>query len=50
MHIGIVTSINPLQITHMWQPSVKVDTSLRWWTYKGWLKRLGAEPVEPLPP
>lgn len=50
MHIGIVTNVNPLQITHMWQPSVKVDTSLRWWTYKGWLKRLGAEPVEPLAP
>lgn len=52
MHIGVVTSVNPLQITHMWKPTVKVDTSLRWWTYKGWIKKLGAEPKkeEPLPP
>ena len=51
MHIGVVTSVNPLQITHMWKPSVKVDTSLRWWTYKGWAKKLGAEPKdEPVAP
>lgn len=52
MHIGIVTSVNPLQITHMWRPSVKVDTSLQWWTYKGWIKKLGAEPKkeEPVAP
>ena len=40
MHIGIVTSLDPLEITHMWQPSVKVDTTLKWWTYKGWLKKI----------
>ena len=52
MHIGVVTSIEPLQITHMWQPTVTVDTSLKWWTYKGWIKKLGNEPssVEPRTP
>lgn len=50
MHIGVVTNIEPLQITHMWQPTVKVDTSLKWWTYRGWIKKLGAEPTEPVEP
>lgn len=49
MHIGIVTSINPLKITHMWKPTVKDDTTIRYWTYKGWLKRLGTEPVPETP-
>lgn len=46
MHIGIVTSVNPLNITHMWKPSVKIDTDIRWWRYKGWIKKLGAEPTD----
>ena len=46
MHIGIVTSLNPLRITHMWKPSVKDDTTLQWWTYKGWITKLGAEPTD----
>lgn len=49
MHIGVVTQVNPLQITHMWKPSVKVDTNIRYWIYKGWLKRLGTEPIPELP-
>lgn len=49
MHIGIVTSINPLNITHMWKPTVRVETKLGYFTYKGWLKRLGTEPVPELP-
>ena len=51
MHIGIVTSVNPFGITHMWKPSVKTDTSIgKYWVYKGWLKKLGNEPTIELPP
>lgn len=51
MHIGVVTSINPFEITHMWKPTVTVDKSIgKYWDYKGWLKRLGTEPVAELPP
>lgn len=51
MHIGVVTSVNPFGITHMWKPSVRTDTSIgKYWVYKGWLTRLGAEPIETLPP
>lgn len=49
MHIGVVTGVNPLNITHMWKPTVKVETKLGYFTYKGWLKRLGNEPVPELP-
>lgn len=50
IHIGIVTSVNPFRITHMWKPTVKDDTSIgRYWDYKGWLTRLGKEPVAELP-
>ena len=49
MHIGVVTGVNPLNITHMWKPTVKVETKLGYFTYKGWLKRLGSEPIPELP-
>ena len=46
MHIGVVTSVNPFGITHMWKPTVKTDTSIgKYWKYKGWLTRLGKEPT-----
>ena len=34
-HAGVVTSVNPLIITHMSSPSVKVDTKLGKWAYHG---------------
>lgn len=34
-HIGTVTQINPLRITHMTSPTAKIDTSLGKWTYFG---------------
>lgn len=34
-HVGIVTSVNPLRITHMTSPKMKVDTSLGTWNYYG---------------
>lgn len=36
-HVGVVTSVNPLNITHMTSPTVKVDTSLGSWNYHGTL-------------
>ena len=33
-HVGVVTSLNPLNITHMTSPTVKVDTKLGKWGYK----------------
>lgn len=32
-HIGVVTNLNPLNITHMTSPTVKIDTSLGKWSY-----------------
>ena len=34
-HIGTVTQVNPLRITHMTSPTAKIDTSLGKWTYFG---------------
>lgn len=39
-HAGVVTSVNPLQITHMTSPTVKVDTKLGKWGYYGKLSIL----------
>lgn len=44
-HVGVVTSVNPLQITHMTSPTVKVDTKLDHnkksvWSYHGKIKPL----------
>ena len=36
-HIGTVTGLNPLEITHMTSPTAKVDTKLGNWKYSGWL-------------
>ena len=39
-HVGVVTQLNPLRITHMTSPSMKVDTSLGKWSYHGVLSIL----------
>lgn len=39
-HAGVVTSVNPLNITHMTSPTVKVDTKLGAWGYYGELNLL----------
>lgn len=44
-HVGVVTSVNPLNITHMTSPTVKVDTKLNQntksvWSYFGKIKPL----------
>lgn len=50
-HVGVVTSINPLNITHMTSPTVKVDKSLGKWAYAGKLLKLreGAPAPAPVP-
>ena len=49
-HIGTVTGVNPLEITHMTSPTAKKDTKLGNWKFVGqlpWVKR-GEDP-EPVP-
>ena len=41
-HVGVVTQVNPLNITHMTSPTVKVDTKLGKWAYFGQLKLLSS--------
>jgi hypothetical protein len=52
-HIGTVTHVNPLEITHMTSPTAKKDNKLGKWVYVGWLPWVtdsvepSPEPVEP---
>lgn len=39
-HVGVVTSLNPLNITHMTSPTVKVDTKLGKWEFAARVKVL----------
>ena len=39
-HVGVVTSVSPLNITHMTSPTVKVDTTIGKWAYKARIKPL----------
>lgn len=34
-HVGVVTKVSPLNITHMTSPRMKVDTAIGAWRYKG---------------
>ena len=50
-HIGTVTQINPLRITHMTSPTAKIDTSLGKWTYFGrllWVEYKNEQETEDL--
>lgn len=40
VHIGVVTKINPLEITHMTSPTAKKDTKLGKWNYFGQLPQV----------
>ena len=46
-HIGTVTHLNPLEITHMTSPTAKKDTSLGNWKYSGWLPWVTKEGKDP---
>ena len=37
-HVGVVTQVSPLKITHMTSPTIKVDTKIGKWSYAGILK------------
>ena len=39
-HIGVVTNVNPLQITHMTSPTAKQDSKLGKWNYFGKLPQV----------
>lgn len=51
-HIGTVTCLDPLTITHMTSPTAKQDTSIKGWEYFGHLPWVSAdaEEEEELPP
>jgi len=44
-HIGSVTGVNPLEITHMTSPTAKKDTKLGKWSWKGRLPWVEAGPA-----
>ena len=51
MHIGVITSVDPFNITHMGTVGLKVDKSIgKYWKFKAWLTKLGDEPTPELPP
>ena len=43
VHIGTVTKVNPLEITHMTSPTAKKDTKLGKWNYYGQLPQVSFE-------
>ena len=51
-HIGTVTRVDPLEITHMTSPTAKKDSSIKGWSWFGslpWVSADGATPEEPEP-
>lgn len=47
-HVGVITSVEPLIITHCTTPSVKQDYKLGSWAYAGNLKKVNYEGVGPV--
>ena len=41
-HVGVVTQVSPLKITHMTSPTIKVDTKIGKWSYAATLKYISA--------
>lgn len=39
-HVGVVTGVNPLVITHCTGPGIVRDTKLGKWSYRGWLHKV----------
>lgn len=42
-HIGVVTGVNPLMITHMTTPSIKIDSKLGQWKWYGSLPQVESD-------
>ena len=51
-HVGLVTSVNPLQIINATPPAARIDTNLRPWCCAGYLNAVQYDepPVPPEPP
>ena len=53
-HVGLVTSVRPLRITHMTSPRALTDTRLGAWSHHGWCRRVsmpsGPQPATPADP
>ena len=45
-HVGVVTAVEPLEITHCTSPGIVRDTKLGKWTYRGRLKKVGYDSAE----
>ena len=49
-HVGVVTSVAPLTITHCTGPGIVRDGALGKWAYAGWLRRVAQEDAEAAAP
>ena len=49
-HVGVVTSVSPLEITHCTTPGMARDTKLGKWSYRGRLKTVDYEETEAMEP
>ena len=45
-HVGVVTAVEPLEITHCTGPGIVRDTKLSKWTYRGRLKKVDYDGTE----
>ena len=45
-HVGVVTAVEPLEITHCTSPGIVRDTKLGKWTYRGRLKKVDYDGAE----
>lgn len=48
-HIGVVTGVNPLEITHMTSPKPAKDTKIGKWRFHGWLPQIDGISPKPDP-
>lgn len=49
-HVGVVTAVSPLEITHCTTPGMARDTKLGKWSYRGRLKTVDYEETEAMEP
>lgn len=49
-HVGVVTGVSPLEITHCTGPGIVRDTKLGKWTYRGRLKKVAYDETEAVEP
>lgn len=47
-HVGVVTSVSPLEITHCSGPGILRDSKLGKWGYHGWLKSVSQKGDDPM--